>query len=548
MLNFLFSFFFLGFNAHGYLNQQFEKQALKVYSFKVPQKDLPEKCYLLLRFPGLENKVSKDEDALCAMNLYSSASDHPKAQTFYSCPKVKSTSVAVEFYSAPNGVSETKFQKEICPLTHTQKKNIKARLGYPDKEAKYKFSSPGVSVGSILAYSRLAQLFKAVDVPAVVLRTVDLDTILNHALTGRYLAEQMGNKYLLAHWSAQIGHLVKAKHGDIRKLPDAYTQPPFGLGIVPSEFYTDSHRQLSSVSSNYWGPRLLTEDKKQVFGALAENPGKEALYKEAFGTKIHKTRIDQFRNSSVFWPLLKDTRPLTEILGSRDLSKVGQKLLGMQETSSMLVMDFLLSQADRIGNIHYKKRQFFINGQGHLDDISEKKYRNLLEKARESLTPEEVEILNAIRHTGVSLKVMLLKDNDGGFDTNTAKKYHLLANVNASSSDYNSWKDNTELFLNATMVVRHFSPQVYKGVIQLYKQVFGEPESQKAMQAYFLESLRFTATEYKIFKNNLLSLYYALYNNCKTGALYLDLDMKDYFSATPDPVLTTTPGVCEGQF
>ncbi|UXR63120.1 hypothetical protein EZJ49_08530 [Bdellovibrio bacteriovorus] len=545
----LMSFVLLSSNAYSYLDPQFEKHAVKTYNIEVPGKALRERCYLLQRFPGMENKINKDEDILCAMNLYASYGDHPKLKTFYGCPKVNSTSVAVEYYEVPAGMTEAQFQKTICPLTRSEKKKMKARVGYPDKEAKFKFAAPGVSVGSILGYSRLTQLFKSVDVPPSVLRTVDLDTVLDHALAGRYLGLQMGNSYLNQYWYDLIGHLVRAKHGNVTQLPDVYTKPPHGLGIVPASFYKDGKRRgVSANSTAYWSTRILSEDKRQVFGVLAENPGNEELYAEAFGLKQDKTRIDQFRNSSVFWPILKDPRPISQILGSTELAKAGQKMLGMQDSSDMLVMDFLLDQADRIGNIHYKRRQFFLTAQGKVDDISDKKYREILAKAPGTLTPAEVELLNAIKQTGASLKVMLLKDNDGGFDMNTAKKYHLIADVKKPSSAYDSWKNNADLFLNATMVVRHFSPLVYKGVVQLHNQVFGPPESQAAMETYFRNSVQFTAAEYTIFKNNLLSLYRALYNNCKKGNLHLDLDMKSYFSANPKPILTTTPGVCEGQF
>ncbi|WP_413585008.1 hypothetical protein [Bdellovibrio sp. HCB274] len=535
--------------AHSYLDPQIDSHAVKIYGIDVSGKALPEKCYILPRLPGLESKIDKDEDALCAFNLYPTRGDHPKTQTFYSCPKVNSTSIAVEFFKVPNGMSEAKFQKTVCTLSRPDKKKLKDRAGYPDKEAKFKFAAPGVSVGSILGYSRLNQLFKGVDIPAVTLRTVDLDTVLDHSLAGRYLSLQMGKTIINRYWHYQIGHLIRTKHGNVSQLPDAYTKPPHGLNLVPPAFYNVGKRRgLLDNSSAHWTNLQLTEDKQQVFGVLAENPGNEESYSEASGLKQYKLRVDQFRNSSVYWPLLKDPRPVTQILGSTNLAQSGQKLQGMQDTSTMLVLDFLLSQSDRIGNIAFKRRQFFKTAQGTLDDISEKKYKELRAKPAGTLTPAEVEILNAIKQSGVSLKVMLLKDNDGGFDLNTAKKYHLIADVKKTSATYDSWKDNADLYLNSTMVVRHFSPKAYRGVIQLYGQVFGAPDSQAVMQNYFMSTLQFTPGEYRVFKTNLQSLYNALYRGCKNGSLLLDLDMKDYFSAYPNPVQTATPGVCEGQF
>ncbi|WP_413294548.1 hypothetical protein ACLSU7_05455 [Bdellovibrio sp. HCB185ZH] len=549
MLTALITLTLFGSHAHSYLDPQYGSHAVKTYSFDVSGKALPEKCFITQRLPGLENKIDKGEDALCAYNLYPTRGDHPNTQQFYGCPKVNSTSVAIEYYKIPNGMSEEQFRKTVCTLSRPEKKKLKNRVGYPDKEAKFKFASPGVSVGSILGYSRLNQLFKAVEVPAAVLRTVDIDTVLDQALAGRYLSLMMGKTIINRYWHQQIGYLVRAKHGETSVLPDFYTKPPHGLGVVPPSFYNVGKRRgLLDGATAHWTNLILTEDKQQVFGVLAENPGNEVNYGEVSGVKQYPARIDQFRKSSVYWPLLKDSRPIAQILGSRDLGKSGQKLHGMQDTSNMLVLDFLLNQADRIGNVEAKRRVFFKTAQGSLDDISEKKYKELRAKPANTLTPSEAETLNTIKQTGALLKVMLLKDNDGGFDLNVARKYHLIADVKKSSDSYDSWKNNADLYLNANMVVRHFSPRTYKGVVQLYGQVFGTPESQTVMQNFFMNDLQFTPAEYGIFKHNLLSLYRALYRGCKTGALHLDLDIKDYFSATPNPVLTTTPGVCEGQF
>lgn len=536
-------------HAAAYLDTDYPNLAQATYEIQVPGKIQSEKCYILERFPETEYPALKDENKLCRYNLYNSSSTHPKNETLYGCPKVNNTSIAIELYEAPKGLSNSQFQKIVCPLTRTAKKNLKDQKGYPDKDAKFKIGSSGVSTASILGYYHLSNFLKAVETPAATLRTVDINTVLDHSLAGRYFAVAMKNQSLHDFWNNEISLLVKTKHGPLSYLPQPYTAPPFGLSLVPSSFYrTGSRTKLVPTSLEYWSQRQLTKDKTQVFGALSVNPSNEASYNEASGTKQAPKRVDQFRNSSVFYPGIKDPRPIEQILGSRDHRKVAQKLQGMQDTSSMLILDFLFDQSDRIGNIHYYLHQYYKDRQGDLHDISNKQYKDLLAKSAKDLTEEEKEILVAVKESGTPVKVMLLKDNDGGFDNNIAKKYHLIANVMRDPAFYESWKGQADLYLRATMVVRHFNPDVYKGVMKLYNWLFTDKIMQPKMDEYFLNVLQFTDSEYKIFRNNLLSLYRALYLNCKSGKIYLDLDTRNYFSSRPNNIQTSTPGVCEGFF
>lgn len=523
--------------------------AMTSYTMEVPGKMPKEKCFITPRFPETTYLDFKDEDKLCRFNLYNSQSTHEKAQTLYACPKVNNTSIGIEMYKVPAGMSALQFQKTVCSLSKPAKEKLKEQAGYPNKDAKFKLNSPGVSVGSLLGYYHIANFLQSLEVPASVLRTVDLDTALDHSLAGRYLAVQMKNRYLEEYWNNELSVLVQTKHGPLRTLPQTYTVAPHGLNLIPATFYRDSSRlALLQSGLQYWNQRQVTKEQNQVFGVLSVNPSNEGSYIEASGTKTAKYRVDQFRNSSVFYPGLKDPRPIEQVLASRDLRKVGQKMQGMQDTSAMLVIDFLFDQSDRIGNIHFYRHHFYQDSQGAIQDISNKKYQELLAKDPNLLTEKEAQILSAVKANGAALKVMLLKDNDGGFDLNIVKKYHLLANVNKDPSTYATWKDQADLYLQATMVVRHFNPQVYKGVVKLYHWMFNDPEIQSRLQQYFVGSLQFTEAEYRTFRNNLLSLYRALYKGCKSGTLHLDLDTKNYFSALPVKVLPSTPGVCEGSF
>ncbi|UOF01519.1 hypothetical protein [Bdellovibrio reynosensis] len=528
------------------LNPADESIALKAYNFIVPGKRHEERCLILKPLPGMPQKVTKDEEDLCRANLYNSVSTNPAPKTYYSCPKVHNTSIAIESYKIPKGMGEIEFQKTVCPLSKAGKTKLKDAKDYPDKEVKFKFSSPGVSSGSMFGYYHVSNYLKAVDIPASVLRTVDTDTVLEHSLAGRYLSAVFKNSYLYRFYDMQTSLLLNLKHGSLSQIPSEYLGASHGLGIIPASFYNSTTRKLVSAPS-YYQNRQLTDDRLTIYGPLSENPSNEASYSEISGTKPAKTRIEKFKTSSVHYPALKDFRPIEQILGSRDLAVAGQKMMGMQDTSSMLILDFLFENPDRIGNIHYKKKYFYRTSAGKVRDISQKKFQELSAKDLTTLTPEEQETLKAIQQTGVELKVMLLKDNDGGFDSNPFKKHQVIVDVKRSAASYDSWKDNADIFLNASMVVRHFNPDVYKGLVNLHGYVFSA-QTKDAAKAYFTKGLQMTEGEYKDFSNNVLSIYRALYTNCKKNQLFLDLDTKNYFSANYKPILTTTPGVCEGQF
>lgn len=519
------------------------------YEIQVPGKASSEKCVVTERFPDTTYPALKDETKLCGYNLYRTASNHTSNKVLYNCPKVHNTSIAIELYKAPTEMTLERFQKTVCPLSKGGKVRLKAEKGFPNKEAKFKFNSAGVSVGSTLGYYHLANFFDAVLVPPVVLRTVDVDTVLDHALAGRYFARNLKNPYLDRYYATQVSLLVTTKHGPQQKLPPQYTSLDRGLGLVPPDFYSSAENsRVAPVNLNYWASRQLIAGRTQVYGVLALNPGGESNYVEASGTKNEKLRVDRFRNSSAFYLALKDGRPIEQILGSRDLKSAGQMLQGMQDVSAMLVLDFLFDQSDRIGNIHYYKYHFFKDGKGRLRNISDKKFKKLLKANSDQLSSQEKELIEAVKIGGVPLKVMLLKDNDGGFDLNMVKKYQLIANIQRDPAQYASWKGHTEPYLKSDLVVRHFNPKVYRGIMKLKKWVLEDPQMIGKMSNYFINDLRFSVGEYETFKTNLLSLYRILYHHCQSGRLHLDLDMSSYFSDNPSQHSTSTPGVCEGEF
>jgi hypothetical protein len=520
-------------------------------SFQVPGKSqLVEHCLPLKTFPDskLKKRRKKEELKLCRYDLYGvGSSTESKIKQVAACPKTYNSSTAIEFYKIPKGMSKSEFQRKICPLGRHERKRWTDSKGYPKKLAKFKFTSPGVTTGSILGYYQLARFFGAAEVPASVLRTVDADFALNMSLTGLYLARKAGSDFLSKYWSRQTYIFVNSMGHDSSSVPRSIAgSDRYGLGIVPDGYFRNRSR-LQKVSLNYWYNRQLSDDFRQVVGVLAANPRGEKYYAEISGVKRRRTRIAQFKRGSVHYPAIKSNRSLERILGSRDLKTVGQKLKGMKDTSNLLVLDFLMDQADRVGNIHYYNYFYYKDGEGKVKKIREDRYKKLTKRSPDQLSDKQRLTIEQVKASGAKIKVMLLKDNDGGFDENKAKKYHLLADVDRSSSSYKRWRNSPEIYKNASMVVKHFDPKVYQRVIKLYRWLIEDESGRREeMRDYLQNVVHFTDSEMTKFKNNLTALYNALYTNCRSGKIHLDLAMKDYFSNQPSSTNLSASQRCEG--
>ena len=521
-------------------------------TFQIPgSSQQVEHCLPITTFPDskLKSKRKKEEIKLCSYNIYDTGlATHPKVKELAACPKTYNSSTAIEFYKIPKGMTKREFQRKVCPMGRNERKRFSDRNKYPTKLAKFKFTSPGVTTGSILGYYQLARFLDAAEVPASVLRTVAIDFALDMSLTGLYLSRKARSKFLSKYWSQQSYIFVNSMFDSTSSVPRSVANDRrYGLGIVPNGYFLNN-RRLRSASIGHWSERQLTSDQRQVVGVLAKNPRGERYYAEISGLKTRRPRIDQFRKGSVYYKPLQINRSLERVLGSRDLKKVGQKLKGMQDTSNLLVIDFLMGQSDRVGNIHYYDYYYYTNSEGKLKRIKEDSYKKLLKIPTAELSEKQQLVLQQLKVKGVELKVMLLKDNDGGFDLNKAKKYHLLAKVKRSSSSFRKWKNRPELYRNSSMVVKHFDPKVYKRLVKLYRWLENGSARQQEITDYLQNELRFTDQELKKFKNNLTALYNALYYNCLKGDLFLDLSLKEYFSNDQSRTNLSQQEVCEGQW
>src|SRR4029077_8880340 len=140
-----------------------------------------------------------------------------------------------------------------------------------------------------------------------------------------------------------------------------------------------------------------------------------------------------------------------------------QQIVQIKDLSDMVLMDFIMSQADRFsGNMHSQKIYLWIeNGV-------------LKRKVKKSDSAKAAEQLKEIPPEAVLINRMILKDNDAGLISgNSAKSYHLLEKIS------------------------HMDPKTYNRLLDL------QTELQKPEVAeWYQTELLFKPTDFNTMKNN----------------------------------------------
>jgi hypothetical protein len=241
--------------------------------------------------------------------------------------------------------------------------------------------------------------------------------------------------------------------------------------------------ELRALDEAHNNPTLYTEDGKQLYGALQANPTGEESYPHlsdlggaaAFAVSAEFGKVT---NSS---PLKLDYKDANGKLNQAAV----QQIVQIKDLSDMILMDFIMSQADRFsGNMHCQKIYVWIdNGV-------------LKHKARKSDPAKAAEPAKQIPPEAVLINRMILKDNDAGLISgNSAKSYHLLEKIS------------------------HIDPKTYNRVLKLQ----GELQKPEVAQWYQTELL-FTATDFNTVKNN-VDQAVGILSDRKDNGLFLDASL-----------------------
>jgi hypothetical protein len=415
---------------------------------QIIQRSLNEVCIIPKKITSgkYNDKDTKNEIALCQSDINGST------QNIAVCGKTSSTNPGVEFFQPPTGMTPVQVEAKNCVLSKTE--DPKGEL---TKVAKYKNSTSCSYTPAIISYYHISRFLGHVNqVPVSVLRTMDMK---------RHIS--IGNKtrsYLSA--KGMTGDTIYATWGSLLMY-------------------------LNKGAASAKKDQLMTDDLKQSYGALSKNPRNEEKYAEMFHGGANQTsRAINFRDRSPTFKLIRSSDSLKSFLPAKFDAASVQKMVQMKNVADMVVMDTILSQEDRFGNLHFSEVYYYLEN-GSVQKSS-------------SLKPEEIKAKNAVK-----VKEMMMKDNDCGVNrTNHLREARLVEAMN------------------------HISPETYQ---QLQK-LNGMLATDQA-KTFFKRETMMTENDFANLRANVNYAATILKNSCKKGSLKLDLDLDSHFA---NKALTTS--------
>jgi len=384
-------------------------------------------------FPGhpeiYSQKDTQKEKELAAIDFYIGKTD--EGLDIVLIPKTYSTSPGLNVHAVklPDGVSRMSYAAAHATKGHSSNDDV---------IAKYKQSIPThfTYSPSILGYYHLGRFLGTGHVEPAIVRTMDVASHKPLADLGKAKA---------------IGSNNRNQWTELRALDDAHSKQS-----------------------------LYTKDGKQLYGALQVNPAGEQQYP-------HLSQLagaGAFAASSEF---AKVASPHPLNLNYKDpTGKLNQgaiqQIVQIKDLSDMILMDFIMSQADRFsGNMHSEKVYIWIeNGV-------------LKEEAKKSNPAKAAEQLQKIPTDAVIVDRMIMKDNDAGLISgNSAKASHLLDKIS------------------------HMDPKTYDRLLNLQKEL-QKPE----VAQWYQTELLFTPSDFKTVKDN-VDQAVGILSSRKGKSLFLD--------------------------
>jgi len=349
-------------------------------------------------------------------------------------PKTYSTSPGINIHAVklPAGTSHLGYAESHTGKSHSGDDKI---------IAKYKQTIPThfTYCPSILGYYHLSRFFDTEHVEPAIVRTMDVAAHKPLADLGKAKA---------------IGSNNRQQWTEVRALDDSHSNST-----------------------------LYTKDGKQLYGALQANPTGEQSY----------PHLSDLQGASAFaasaeFSKVTSPNPLKleciDASGKLNQSAV-QQIVQIKDLSDMILMDFIMSQADRFsGNIHSEKVYVWIeNGV-------------LKHEAKKSDPAKAAEQLKEIPPEAVLINRMIMKDNDAGLVSgNSAKSYHLL--------------DKTS----------HIDPKTYNRLLDLQSKL-QKPE----VAQWYQTELLFTPADFNTVKNN-VDQAVGILSSRKDKKLFLDASL-----------------------
>jgi hypothetical protein len=405
-------------------------------------------------FPGhpeiYSKKDTEKEKELAAIDFYNGKTKD--GLDIVLIPKTYSTSPGLNVHAVklPAGMSRLNYAEAHTGKGHSS--DVK-------RIAKYKQSIPThfTYSPSIIGYYHLSRFLDAGHVEPAIVRTMDVSAHKPLADLGKAKATGSNNRQ---QWT------------ELRALDDAHSNPT-----------------------------LYTKDGKQLYGVLQISPSGEQSYPHLSDL----SGAGAFAGSSEF-AKVTDASPikLTYKDASGKLNQAAvQQIVQIRDLSDMVLMDFIMSQADRFsGNMHSEKVYLWIeNGV-------------LKTEAKKSDPAKAAEQLKQIPAGAVLVNRMIMKDNDAGLISgNSAKTNHLLEKIS------------------------HMDSKTYNRLLDLQKEL----QKSEVVQWYQTELL-FTSANFKTMKDN-VDQAVGILSSRKDKGLFLDANVSAALGSEdkPQPEAETTP-------
>ncbi|MBS1986080.1 MAG: hypothetical protein JST16_18105 [Bdellovibrionales bacterium] len=366
------------------------------------------------------------------------------------CPKLFSTNPGVEIYSLPANENRDTFVKTEC-------KKETARAG--EKEAKFKQTTSCSHTSSILGYNKLAAALGVhLEVPVSVYRTMEIRT-----------------------------------HEDIEEIAHKYAEELIG------QTWAGLTKQVAARN-----PKVVKDSF--VYGALVDNPRGETRH--PFLNRRGAPRRAAPFLASPTWAQAINPNPINKVIAPA-LANVGA-FVAVRDSAEMAVMDHIMAQQDRFGNIAAKKYIYWI--EKNADGTRELKSMKA-SKAAEPIKgdPAKTTMLAKLKAQGIpvtEVQRMILKDNDCGLreGDNDVRNEGMLKNLH------------------------HINPSVYENLQKM------AAANDNLVMSYLEHQLLMSVTESKGVWTRLNEAADILKANCKAGKLHLDLEADSFLGLAAAPV------------
>lgn len=432
-----------------------------------------ESCVALTKMPlgkYSEGDLSKEKE-FCSIDFY----DNSVAL----CPKTWSTSPGtIVRDNSKSGKSSAQSEVSNCGQSSTLDSiaKFKQTMNRPDTSGTYANSS-------LLYYHFSRALDATVDIPVAVYRTMDRKS--HYERVSSKAHPSPAAKMNIAGW----GHIKNAEMNPSTYSPkaDLFTEDGQIYGVLLKDKGERYGVEVNGTRASGWGKgQNLDFQKTPGFMALRSSQDMPAAIEDGITQAF------------------KDPAMAKGFAGARPSAT--QVTLWMKELSEIVILDYIFSQQDRVGNVDYRWFWVFQDASGKVQAAKADSKVSLLKKASIK-PPAEIASFNP-----VLVQKTAIGDNDAG-----------------GMVSYANFTKATQMLEN----IRHIHPETYRRLYKLAMDFEHQGPNYQALLNYGLraDSLKQTIGNTKLAASILLK-------SCESGALKFDLvSYKDAyqkkFAATP---------------